>query len=680
VKNKNGKNETIVIVGDWVVDEYWFLVRHHSDISSHTGFFHYRLSTQRYDPVSDLCSAGHVARVLYQLRDEESQRYKLFGMGAWHEADTELIRHLVHARAKNGCSAASATYRLVPDYCDDVSADIKLVTLQPQSSTNRAIRQYHQEDGELKQINRVDWELERSAQGASVEWSKLELPKSEQVRAVVVHDLAKGVVNESLITKLRKQYPNASWYVRSKSISPPWLKLIESSLELLVIGPEVAAILNPWDTWLAYDKITVQALDIIKTLPGKNVVLLSDRREVIGRLNAAKNCMTATSKVKPTPISQLGWPSAFFAALVYRLHDKSSVINDEDIITSMHWADKYGGVPVSPSDKVNGVPLPRPHVHIREWKTEANDWQEAMQDCGIIKEKNGGLRLDVWRGSTYLPGYVAIIQEKREIITKIGKSLRAFNQGDTQIRSLSIMLQADPGAGKTFLAKSLAKAFGYSFLRYDVTQMIRRDELLDLFDTLATMQANEKNNILVFVDEVNALVDRGHLYGAFLAPLEDGVYIRRGKTFSLKPCVWVFAGTRLDENLETGEKLSDFKSRVTMIEEIDFKSLNSRITDTKRLGDEARLEQVYLGATMIGKHFSDVQEVSKEILQWFYKQDPSKQPARRIRKHAASLRNVQYGKITRANCEDWEDNKWPDTEDGQRPVKLVFGNEVGVIS
>lgn len=670
MKKTRSKDQTILIVGDWVVDEYWFLVRHHSDISSHTGFFHYRLSTKRNDTVSDLCSAGHVARVLYQLRREGENHHKLFGLGAWHQADTELIRHLVHAKSGNGCTAASATYRLTPSYCNDVSKDVELVTLRPESSTNRAIRQYHHEDGDLKQINRVDWELEKSVQGPTTEWTSLGLPKSDEVKAIVVHDLSKGVVTESLITKLRKQYPRAAWYVRSKDTNPDWLKHIERVLELLIIGPEVAALLNPWDTWLAHDKITIQALEIIKTLPGKNVVLLSDRREVIGRLNGAKHCLTARSTVKPSPITQLGWPSAFFAALVHSMHGKSLDVTQEDIMTAMKHADKYAGVPVNEGVKSDDVVVLRPNLE--PWRREATEWHQAMQDCGIIKKKNGELQFDVWRGSTYLPKYVACITQKREIITRIGKSLRAFNQGESQMRSLSIMLQADPGAGKTFLAQRLAKAFGYSFLRYDVTQMISRDGLLDLFDTLATMQANQKDNILVFVDEINALVDRGHLYGAFLAPLEDGVYVRRGKFFSLKPCVWVFAGTRLDEDdLEAGEKLSDFKSRVTIIEEIDYKSLSAKATDSERLSDEARLEQVYLGASMIGRHFSDVRQVSKEILEWFHRQDPAKQPARNIRKHAAGLRNVQYGKITRANCEGW--GAWPETEDGHKPVNLMFG-------
>jgi hypothetical protein len=135
-------------------------------------------------------------------------------------------------------------------------------------------------------------------------------------------------------------------------------------------------------------------------------------------------------------------------------------IDADDIKKAMSWADEYGGVPVPQSTKTGSVVVQGPSVHVDPWRKAATEWQQAMHECGIIRGKDGELRLEVWRGSTYLLGYVSCIKEKREIITKIGQSLRAFNQGETPIRSLSIMLQADPGAGKTFLAKSLAKAFG----------------------------------------------------------------------------------------------------------------------------------------------------------------------------------------------------------------------------
>ena len=59
---------TILVVGDWFIDEYWFISRHHSDVSSHTGPLHYRIVSETTDPVRDLCGAGLVARVLYELR------------------------------------------------------------------------------------------------------------------------------------------------------------------------------------------------------------------------------------------------------------------------------------------------------------------------------------------------------------------------------------------------------------------------------------------------------------------------------------------------------------------------------------------------------------------------------------------------------------------------------------
>jgi hypothetical protein len=30
----------------------------------------------------------------------------------------------------------------------------------------------------------------------------------------------------------------------------------------------------------------------------------------------------------------------------------------------------------------------------------------------------------------------------------------------------------------------------------------------------------------------------------FLAPLEDGVYMRGGNRFRIDPCIWIFAGTK----------------------------------------------------------------------------------------------------------------------------------------
>ena len=59
----------ILVVGDWFVDEYWFVARHHSGVSSHAKPLHYRIVSEENDVVKDLCGGGFISRVLYELRE-----------------------------------------------------------------------------------------------------------------------------------------------------------------------------------------------------------------------------------------------------------------------------------------------------------------------------------------------------------------------------------------------------------------------------------------------------------------------------------------------------------------------------------------------------------------------------------------------------------------------------------
>ena len=775
----------ILIVGDWVVDEYWFLVRHLSNISSHTGFVHYRLSSPSFPQVAvaDLCSAGHVARILYRLCAEADRKaeeeikersdydnssaikpekqldlLKIWGIGNWNSKDTELLRHLMHANAPGvKCLANQVRFLSIWECCNKPPENVQLFTMIDDHSTIRVHRLYHHERGELQQINRIDWEpksggleekirefAEKRLPGGSEckkESQSPSLPKRGEINAIVIHDLTKGAITTDLIDGLLKAYGSeVPWYVRSKDAEPGWLKMVKErgNLRLWVIGPEVAALQNPWGTWLTdKGKTTFQVYEIIRRMENflqaradaaVNVVLLSDHREFVARLNAGipsgekdSDYFTAKSMVKTTPITQLGWSSAVFAALVYMMcgKGKNDSLKRDDIEKVLIWADEFGRIEMGNRDTPDlepGYASPRVYVPSKEqpskWQTENEQWEQARgkqgefpensqwkqtEDMyGFIKGSGGELRLDVWRGFTYLPNYVACIDAKCKIIGRIGQVLRSFmSDHSTRSRSLSILLQADPGAGKTFLARSLASTLDFAYLRFDVTQMIHRDDLVALFDTVATQQANDKRELLVFVDEINAKLDGSYVYGAFLAPLEDGVYIRGGQRFSLKPCVWIFAGTKSDEDrLEAGEKLNDFKSRMTMIGEIDYDSLLINLDNLKRdnnnpdkkpsreeileyektLRRNARLEQVYLGAIMIRNYFPDVQEISREVLLQFHQLEPKDNPARTIERMAASLRNVKYGQVNRENCRgarEWEKVKWDDDDD-KVMVKLYF--------
>ncbi len=569
----------ILVVGDWVVDEYWFLNRHQSELSSHTGYLHYRIATNDKDTIYDLCGAGHVARVLYSIRENKSI-YKLYGIGKWNSNDDILIKHLIHSREESSCNAADGSVKITKKYSDRAPT-IGITTLDPNSPTIRVIRQYKQEGKNLEQINRVDWEPPNVPnKGINLQDYK-KLPDANEITSIVIQDLKKGVIDDDLISRLFQKYPNALWYVRSKEFNPSWISIIKEKLELILFGPEIAALENPWDSWLVNGKISHQALEILDNSLSKNTVLLTDKREMIFVSEKTPKCIASISKKKITELSQLGWPSAIFSALIYSLITENIPNTDDDIkeyfSKILVLADKHGGIKIPESIKFTEDESDPPLVIIEDLKEQRAIKKQAISGTGIIKSGKGELRMDVWRGSSNLESYVTCIKEKQKIINRIGKYLRGFEKNQSPKRSLSIMLQADPGAGKTFLARSLAKEFNFAFLQCDVTQLINRESLYDVFDKASSMQAASKEKLLIFVDEINASLQNGRVFGSFLTPLEDGYYTRKGNNFALKPCVWIFAGTNIDNDvLDSGEKLSDFKSRVTRIEKLDYLSLEKK--------------------------------------------------------------------------------------------------------
>lgn len=275
--------------------------------------------------------------------------------------------------------------------------------------------------------------------------------------------------------------------------------------------------------------------------------------------------------------------------------------------------------------------------------------------------------LEIWRMCTDLPKYIACIKEKRDAILSMWAKINSFVARDDRDQPLTILLEADPGFGKSYLAKCLADNTPNSVLRtFDITQMIERRELHDLFDRVADAQAQgtgqRRQTVFVFVDEINATLGGTPVYGAFLSPLENGKYMRNGQNVELRPCIWIFAGTRDHPDAPPGapsqrEKRKDFESRMTLIEQIDFQSMISRAVGDRHAIDvesEARLEQIYLGAKYITDKFNCVQKVDRDILEAFSRLAPDVAPARKLKRLAGSLENVQYGRVHKGNCTSLE--------------------------
>ena len=265
ITGTSSRPKSVVVVGDWVVDEYNFLVRKHSDISSHTGQQHFRIaaSTGSTDAprALDLCGAGHVAKVLYDLlKVNAKSAFHIHGIGFWNDRDTKLIHHLLHR-----CEVGKIQPSMSRSMCDKESDEqITLETLDPNCVTNRVARDYLQTPTGFQLLVRRDFEEDvATLDGGQLDNLKNPLPDVRSVAAIVVHDLQRGLVNQKLLQALANKYKNAAWYVRSKDAHFHWPDSIpKAGRRLLLLGPELARKFNPIGHWLP-DRLTRPTFEIL---------------------------------------------------------------------------------------------------------------------------------------------------------------------------------------------------------------------------------------------------------------------------------------------------------------------------------------------------------------------------------------------------------------------------------
>ena len=684
-----------------------------------------------------------------------TKEYRIFGLGRWHDNDTLVLPHFLHAGCHTGdATIAAASFSLTPQKCQR-PVDAKLFNLEPAGSkhgTVRCIRAY--ESVTFKQLHRIDWEPAPALNENTTLYSdkyKKEVEKFLDLKpknlAVIIDDHLKGVIDDNLVKciqdKLKDQNETARWFVRTKDKRiretankanrednmewPAWLRNLDR-IELLAVGPEISSRSYPNNRLLTdNDRLVEHAYELIDALRSKerrnkrqvtHLVLTSDSLEVVVVLGEWCFSAKPSDKIKNIDLEKINWTSAFFAALAHEvLTAKEEWESDEEACQKMveraaNNAHEHSGVrlPKSLGTTSTGSGKAKITTNVRRldtWAVTHRDWVSAklVDHFGIIDDQDkeaktkqalvivpatpgsAGLppasgpetrapkssvlagtttkatkHLDVWRASTDLPGYIVCIKEKRAAIRRIWQKINSFVQQDDALQSVSILLEADPGVGKSYLAEKLSDNIpNCTLVKCDITQMVERTELLDLFDMVASAQAEKSGPVFVFVDEINATLGGSPVYGAFLSPLEAGTYTRNGQHTKLKPCIWMFAGTRdnkgENENRVQTEKRADFEKRMTLYTKIDYRSLNeNRIGERNKVDviNEAKLEQVYLGAQMINNAFKDVNQIDEEVLKAFAMLEPSEAPARSIKRMANSLENVQYGRVHKGNCTSLE--------------------------
>ncbi len=697
---------SVLIVGDWIVDDYWFLRPSDSPLASSTGLAHYEIASRPEHLIRDLCGAGHVANILFHSltsdpsleASDETRPTAIIGLGRWHRRDTELMRHLVHADRAGACPVATLGLALsvTADICDDPPPQhqLRLHTVSPDGPTMRVTRLYSWENEHVKQVGRVD--LARAPADTPQRLGTDAIRDLlANVVAVVVHDMGKGTVTSPLIEQIRDGLDCERWYIRSKTQDPAWLGAIADRVKFLLVGPELLSMKNPLDTWLLDGRVTPQAMTTIAAIrvaaPDATVAILTHTRQLIARVPNQEDiedphCVTLDSAAPSTPAAELRWPSAVFASVVREQVVSSGPVTAETLERALGAASALSGIPsinvpqymaktlgseTGAADGGRGALAVAP-ARQSSWRDARDAWNQARADRGFIASPAAPRRLEVWRGEPVLPGYITCLDERQEIVLRLGGHLKEFVNTSAPTASFSMLLQADPGTGKTALAEALASAVGAQFLRFNITSMFRREDLFGVFDAVASFQALSGEPLVVFVDEINAHLESAAVFDAFLAPIEERKYVRHGLEFKLKPCAWIFAGTGGDEHSRS-DKYSDFRSRLTTMEMIDYRSIMARYeaapqsgetvkhqlsADRERVEHQTRLEHVYLGALLIHKKAPWVTRVTKEVLDAFYAFDPAGllAPSRRIRTLVGLIRDVHDDWIDIGNCDRWDDD------------------------
>ena len=400
-------------------------------------------------------------------------------------------------------------------------------------------------------------------------------------------------------------------------------------------------------------------------------MVLSGGFSVIGVKNASDylSYMQYEPQEKNFPFG-LPMASLFFASVVSRMiaNENESIkdIIEESLDFTKKWTNNEAKRIITPKNwKPTKVPIIQntqklttssDGKDIFNWQTEREIWRQANELYGVIKDQRSTPLLQLWRGMPDIEGYICLSPTKKTIINLLKKELRSYK--NLKIRSSkAYLIQASPGSGKSFLISNLAKNLGYQLLSFNISQMLSKQDILDCLDTIITTQFSKKGEqpIIVFFDEINAQIQHEYVYDIFLQPLEDGTFVRAGKTYPIKPFVWIFVGTeKSDEMRRKDPKADDFISRLSLPPQT-FGKIGPLATSR----ENDKTETVYIGVSLLKKCYPDVQWISEKVLQTFY-EFPT--PAIRDIKHfVRGFLNIQYGKVLSDNIPiDWLDKYRPE--------------------
>ncbi|MGP0018507.1 MAG: AAA family ATPase [Candidatus Sulfotelmatobacter sp.] len=655
---------------------------------------------------------------MHQAKSGEKTPFQVNGIGVWHPDDGTILQQMLTPSFNIG----RTPHRLRYDEPNGRTVDdVKLWNLTPSdlkvvAGTTRVIRIYRHQGDQIDLDQRIDWELPltdsdfaKICKGVGKALRGIS-SSSPPIQHIFVKDLGKRAVSVELIRWLRQNFKNACWYVSSKAWRPPWFDELPKPHVRLILVPQLAAqrAINNGDisssSWITAGGVPSQdAIKVIdelaETFSAAKIVVLPEGMRVLSRDSGHAYVLPVPGAADTLPFTPMA--SVFFPALgAYMIATKLdfSLALKNAVSFTATWEkaeaqrtriDNWMPTPdqvLSVSDAAPGIDL----LPWREfnWQRLESEWRQAFSGVGVVttqdSKKKQKEEFQLWRAMTDVQGYVTCIPSKRRHLLTLlreGRSLKHSLPGDR--RHKSFFLVDSPGSGKSFMVDCLASTLGMPCLKFNVTTLSRRDDLTDCFQKLSAAQSQSSElTPIVFFDEMNAKTDGQNVYDAFLEPLEDGSYVHNGKTFHLRPCLWIFAGTEAPTAGKSKEhpsnKAPDFESRLSRaVMYLGYrKSEDPDATADEHLLDQLRrVEQVYIGVATIRAIFPDVTKISKKVLTAFSLIPPDKVGPRGIKRLVTSLVYVQYGRVMGNNLpEKWFEpmqidrqlvERWEDEEDSE---------------
>ncbi|MDD5168415.1 MAG: ATP-binding protein [Syntrophales bacterium] len=668
----------VLVIGDWVIDEHWVTGIHRSPTSTRTGLFHYRSLHGSSSTVKSFCGAGQVISVINNSVFNDNN-IQVKGIGVCHKNDINILASYIKPEGLMHNTPFSIS-RPCSVNGEEILFNMGCLLKDGEYGTTHVIRRYQNTGSKVSLIERIDWELvpdkydvwiSNKEQLNNSKWEKFF--RDNTFDAIIIKDICKGVISETLIDWLVHNFQDKPWFVSTKEWAPTWLNKLKHIDVKLLLLPQVATrssikngILNCWVTQSGYaSKESLMEIDKIKINFDKlqNIIVLPNKSMVLTYYyNGEKKHGLLQKQQKANNVSiDVPMASVFFGACISLMLGKKedivhNIIKDAFNFTQ-EWMEKESQR-VEVPETWSPMDLPvlniealadKPNYgdwHPFPWEHAKKEWDNALSNCGIVKRSDGKLSIEIWRSMTEIDGYVCCVKSKQKVLHNVIEELRSFIYSQKKITK-SLLLIASPGSGKTYLVKCMAKTLGFRYLPFNITQMITKADVLECFDTIVTTQAqNPEEPILIFIDEINAKIELQNVYDIFLAPLEEGIFVRGGKTFHINPCVWIFAGT--ENPIEYGKnkedkspKASDFVSRLT-ISPLNIKNID----ETEK--EKARVEKVYIGVTLLKTIFPDVRRVSNKVLALFT-HIKHEIEIRELKQFVKKFNDIQYGEVKSKN-------------------------------